>query len=226
MSAQAERIQTGRLREDPVSKLLLQFSFPAIMAMPVPALYNMVDRIFIGNYPPTGANGLAAIAVSFPFLLVLLAFGLLIGVGGARLIRRVKKTVLLAAAAATVWSLFSFVFTTFFPEPVIRLFTREEALIRFGSKALRIVFVTIPIVGFQIVISNYFQAVGKPMKAVFLTLSRQILTLIPAIIGFGALWGVEGILWTFPFSEVIAATLSAVAIAFEWQRLDRLEKKF
>lgn len=462
MSARAEKIQTGRLREESVSKLLLQFSFPAIMAMLVLALYNMVDRIFIGNYPPTGANGLAAIAVSFPFLLVLLAFGLLIGVGGAtlyslrmgerkheeaertlgnasfaaltvavlyvavtwiftepllrlcgadttvmpyavdymkiiipfsffqfqafvynnmmradgsptiamavmlagavtniildpvfifgfgwgmegaawatvigqvltavlgfvyfrssrcthklqlkkmfphaailkriallgtpqfflqlaggvtllvlntmllkygriseygstipisamgivmsvqslmvmpvqgitqgaqpiigynfgaRLVRRVKKTVLLAAATATVWSLFSFVFTTFFPEPVIRLFTQEEPLIRFGSKALRIVFVTIPIVGFQIVISNYFQAVGKPMKAVFLTLSRQILTLIPAIIAFGALWGVEGVLWAFPFSEVIAATLSAVAIAFEWRRLDRFEKK-
>ena len=56
MSAQAERIQTGRLREDPVSKLLLQFSFPAIMAMPVLALYNMVDRIFIGNYPPTAVR--------------------------------------------------------------------------------------------------------------------------------------------------------------------------
>lgn len=143
---------------------------------------------------------------------------------GARLIRRVKKTVLLAAAAATVWSILSFVMTTFFPEPVIRLFTQEEPLIRFGSKALRIVFVTIPIVGFQIVISNYFQAVGKPMKAVFLTLSRQILALIPAIICFGALWGVEGILWAFPFSEIIAATLSAVAITFEWKRLDRFEK--
>ena len=85
MNIPAEKQQTLRLRESPISQLLFRFSFPAIMAMPVPALYNMVDRIFIGNYPPTEANGLAAIAVSFPFLLVLLAFGLLIGVGGATL---------------------------------------------------------------------------------------------------------------------------------------------
>lgn len=56
MNIPAEKQQTLRLRESPISQLLFRFSFPAIMAMPVPALYNMVDRIFIGNYPPTAVR--------------------------------------------------------------------------------------------------------------------------------------------------------------------------
>lgn len=56
MNIPAEKQQTLRLRESPISQLLFRFSFPAIMAMLVLALYNMVDRIFIGNYPPDGSQ--------------------------------------------------------------------------------------------------------------------------------------------------------------------------
>src|SRR5690625_1067407 len=68
-----------------ISSLLLEFSIPAMVGMLVNAIYNVVDRIFIGNAPHLGATGLAAASITFPITLILLSFGLLIGVGGATL---------------------------------------------------------------------------------------------------------------------------------------------
>ena len=71
------------LGEEKISKLLIKFSVPAIVGMMVNALYNIVDRIFIGNSPELGANGLAGITIGFPIMIILLSLGLLFGVGGA-----------------------------------------------------------------------------------------------------------------------------------------------
>ncbi|NBK24563.1 MAG: MATE family efflux transporter, partial [Spirochaetia bacterium] len=61
------------LGEKKISKLLIQFSVPAIVGMLVNALYNIVDRIFIGNKADLGAYGIAAITVSFPIMIILMA---------------------------------------------------------------------------------------------------------------------------------------------------------
>ncbi|MDD4218795.1 MAG: MATE family efflux transporter, partial [Sphaerochaetaceae bacterium] len=73
------------LGEKKISKLLIQFSVPAIVGMMANALYNIVDRIFIGNKAGLGATGIAAITVSFPIMIILIALGLLFGIGGATL---------------------------------------------------------------------------------------------------------------------------------------------
>lgn len=74
---------TNPLGEEKVSKLLLKFSLPAIVGMMVNALYNVVDRIFIGNSPDLGTNGIAGITIGFPIMIISLAIGILFGVGGA-----------------------------------------------------------------------------------------------------------------------------------------------
>lgn len=68
-----------------VSKLLIQFSVPAIVGMMANALYNIVDRIFIGNKADLGAHGIAAITVAFPIMIILIALGVLFGIGGSTL---------------------------------------------------------------------------------------------------------------------------------------------
>lgn len=68
-----------------ISSLLLEFSIPAMIGMMVNAIYNIVDRIFIGNAPHLGAPGLAAASITYPVTLILLSFGLLVGVGAATL---------------------------------------------------------------------------------------------------------------------------------------------
>ena len=63
--------------------LLIEFSVPAIIGMLVNAIYNVVDRMFIGNAPQLGAVGIAGITISYPVTLVLMAISLMVGVGGA-----------------------------------------------------------------------------------------------------------------------------------------------
>ena len=76
---------TNPLGRDRVSKLLIRFSVPAIVGMMVNALYNVVDRIFIGNAKNLGSNGLAGITIGFPIMIILMSMGVLFGVGGATL---------------------------------------------------------------------------------------------------------------------------------------------
>ena len=77
--------KTNPIGVEKISTLLLKFSVPAIIGMMVNALYNIVDRIYIGNAPDLGSNGLAGITVAFPIMIVLIAVGILFGVGGATL---------------------------------------------------------------------------------------------------------------------------------------------
>ncbi len=76
--------RSKQLGEEKVSKLLLKFSIPAIVGMLVNALYNVVDRIFIGN--GVGPLGIAGITIGFPIMLVIMAFAMLIGIGANSLI--------------------------------------------------------------------------------------------------------------------------------------------
>ena len=81
----AEAIHTNPLGTEPIFKLLMRFSIPAIVGMMVNALYNVVDRMYIGNSPSLGANGIAGITIAFPIMIILMAMGVLFGIGGATL---------------------------------------------------------------------------------------------------------------------------------------------
>lgn len=72
-----------RLGTEKISKLLFQFSLPAIIAMIVNSIYNIVDRMFVGNI--VGRSGLAGITICFPIMIMIMAYGMLIGIGGSSL---------------------------------------------------------------------------------------------------------------------------------------------
>ena len=72
-----------RMGNKKILPLLIEFSVPAIIGMLVNAIYNVVDRMFIGNAPQLGAVGIAGITISYPVTLVLMAISLMVGVGGA-----------------------------------------------------------------------------------------------------------------------------------------------
>ena len=71
------------LGQEPIGKLLIKYSVPAIIGMLVNALYNVVDRIFIGNIPGVGSMAIAGLGVTMPIATIILAFGMLVGVGSA-----------------------------------------------------------------------------------------------------------------------------------------------
>jgi len=139
---------------------------------------------------------------------------------GARRFDRVKKTLETTILVATGFTLLGFVVSMAFPTQIIRLFDRDNpALVALGTHAIRIAVAMLPIVGFQIVSSSYFQAVGKPKHAMFLMLSRQVLVLIPAILILPRFFGLDGVWAAMPVADFIASALTGVFLLTELRRL-------
>ncbi|MGI6585885.1 MAG: MATE family efflux transporter [Gracilibacteraceae bacterium] len=129
---------------------------------------------------------------------------------GSRKFNRVKEAVKLAVISATAIVVFGYVITRLFPKQIISIFNRDPELIKFGSYGLISWFLCMPVVGFQIIASNFFQAIGKYRSAMFLTLTRQVIFLIPALIIFPKFWGINGLLHAAPFADFFSALLTGI----------------
>ncbi len=138
---------------------------------------------------------------------------------GAQKYERVKSAVKQAIFAATIIVLAGFIVTRMFPVFLVSIFNRDPELLKFGQHAIFAWFLMLPVVGFQIIASNFFQAIGKSKTAMFLTLTRQVILLIPAIIIFPMVWGLDGLLFAAPFADFLAAALTAY---FFWKVLREL----
>ena len=139
---------------------------------------------------------------------------------GAKKYDRVKKTLQTAILFATSVCVAGFVVVMIFPAQVIGLFNRDDAtLMQLGTRAIRICLIMFPIIGFQIVSSSYFQAVGKPKQALFLGLSRQVLLLIPAILILPHFFGLDGIWAAIPTADFCSSVLTGTWLGFELRHL-------
>lgn len=138
---------------------------------------------------------------------------------GAKQYKRVLETLKLAIIAATAIVTIGFISTRLFPTQLIGTFNKNPELLSFGTYALKTFFLFLPTVGFQIISSTYFQAVGKTKPATFLTLTRQVIVLIPAILILPRFFGLEGILYAGPLSDLISAILTGLWLRHELKLL-------
>lgn len=138
---------------------------------------------------------------------------------GAKKFYRVKKTLFLASIAATTICLFGFTFIEIFSHQIIAIFNSEKELVEIGAHGIRIYLLMLPIIGVQIVITNYFQAVGKAIKAILLSLTRQVLFLIPLIMILPNFFGLDGIWMAGPISDFLSATLAVILLIKEFKYL-------
>lgn len=131
---------------------------------------------------------------------------------------RVKKTYKLALLSSTLILAIAFLIFQFWPEYIIALFGQESDLyMEFALKCFRIYLLACFAIGVSSVTGIFFQAIGRPIPAALLSLSRQIIFLIPAMLIFGALMGVEGVLWAGPFSDGLSAIVSLLTIGLFWK---------
>lgn len=108
----------------------------------------------------------------------------------------------------------------FCPEYIINLFGQESELyMEFAVKCFRVYLLACFLIGVNAVTGIFFQAIGKPAPSALLSLSRQIIFLIPAMLAFGHFLGVEGILWAGPFGDTMAAVASVLTIGLSWKRI-------
>ena len=140
---------------------------------------------------------------------------------GAKKYSRIKETVKLAIISATVIVTLGYLLVRIFPVQMVSLFNREPALLDFGKNAILTWMMFLPVVGFQVVASNFFQAIGRYKTAMFLTLTRQIIFLIPAVLIFSRIWGINGLLHAAPFADALSFILTGVWFYFGIRKLGK-----
>ena len=138
---------------------------------------------------------------------------------GAKNWKRVGKVINISMAYATLLATLVLIFILFFSEQVPSLFSKDVAVNAQTPAALRVVFAALPIIGIQLIGAAYFQAIGKALPALLLTLSRQGLIFIPLLFILSDSYGVKGVWMAFPIADV----LSTIVTAFFLNRAVRKE---
>ena len=136
---------------------------------------------------------------------------------GAQQYHRVNEVLKLAIWGATVVTTFTFLVGELIPELTVSIFTTDEGLISRAAEGFRIAVLVFPIVGFQMVTSNFFQSIGMANKAIFLSLTRQLLFLLPCLIILPTFMGAAGIWWSMPISDTIASIVAAILLYKQFQ---------
>lgn len=135
---------------------------------------------------------------------------------------RVKQTLFICLKAAVIVSIIGFFLMELFPSLVIKMFNASDPqLLAIGKKGLRIFMLGLPLVGFQIIIGNFFQSTGKAGISALISLLRQVIVLIPILLILPTFWGITGVWVSAPISDFIAGVISITFLSREIRRLNK-----
>ena len=141
---------------------------------------------------------------------------------GAGHLQRVKKTLMTGIWVGVGITAIGWIITESIPDTVSALFTVDPTLIAIARRGFRIYFIAYPLVGCQIVIQNFFQSIGHPKYSIFLSLTRQLLFLIPFLLILPQVWGIDGVWASMTSSDVLAFFVSIALLAFAMSRHSKI----
>ncbi|MFA5537136.1 MAG: MATE family efflux transporter [Bacillota bacterium] len=206
--------RTKHLGEAPIPGLLIKFSLPAIVGMVVNALYNVVDRIFIGH--GVGDIGIAGITVGFPMSIIMMAFGMLIGIGATSLIsirigeQKHEEAEAIMANGTLLLILSSLgitVVSLIWLEPLMVLFGANAEIMPYALDYMKIIVSGSLLMGIGFGMNNFIRAEGNPKIAMYtMLIGAAVNTILDPIFIFGFGWGMKGAAW----ATVIAQGVSSV----------------
>lgn len=144
---------------------------------------------------------------------------------GAQKYDRVKDAYKKAVFAATAISIVAFLCFQLFPRQIIGIFgSGSEEYLHFAERYFRIFLFFTFLNGIQPVSSNFFTSIGAPKKGIFLSLTRQIIFLLPLLLIFPYLFGIDGVMYTAPIADLAAASVSIVMVVLEFKIMAELQK--
>lgn len=223
------RLKNMVLRINIVSKIIIS-GLPSLVNQISTSFLSLVLNNRLYHYGGDVAIGGMGAINSLQQLLVLPTIGIshgaqpIIGYNrGAGNYHRIKETLGKAILTATVVALLGFAATRLFPEALIGIFGKEKEFLNFGTMAIGIWMLLLPAIGTQIIGSLYFQAVGRPRTSLFLTLTRQVLVLIPMVLIMSQIFGLKGVLYAAPISDSISFLITVSFLMVELKRLNRLK---
>ena len=141
---------------------------------------------------------------------------------GAGLLPRLRRAFWLAVGVSSLICIAGSIFGLAWPGLVARAFTADDFLIGQTVFCLRHCLWAFSVVGFQIIAACFFHSIGAPAKAMFLSLTRQVIFLIPLILWLPGQMGVKGVWLSFPISDLLATAVTAIMIIYQFRQIDRL----
>ena len=191
---------------------------PFLMNATACIIVIFMNRQFLhyGGDMAVGAYGIANTMGMFFFMFVIgITQGMQPIVGynyGARQYDRMMRCLWLAVMAATAVMTVGWLLAICFPRAMARIFTTDATQIALAAEGIRLNMVLFPLIGFQAVVTNFFQCIGRVRISIFLSLSRQLLFLLPLVLFLPTVWGLKGVWYSLPASDGIAALITAVII--------------
>jgi putative MATE family efflux protein len=234
------RFRYFRLQRQFVGNILALGLAPFVLQAAMAFISVLINRqlILLGAATPIGSEG-ALVAIGVVVRIAMFAFFPILGAAiatqplfgynyGAKNYQRVKATFKIAMIWVTAIGVFFWVLIHLFPEQIVYLFGIKDELRDFTVTALKVQVFMMPIIGLQVVATHYFQASGQPLKSMFLSLTRQILYLLPLIyllpmtIGFiiPTLTPLDGLYYAYPVADALSIITCAILMAFELRKLN------
>lgn len=171
------------------------------------------------------AIGAFGIVNRLVFIVVMIVMGLNQGMQpiagynfGARRYDRVNRVLKLTIIYATAVTTFGFLVGMLMPDMVVSIFTSDQELIDLSARGLRIVVMFFPVIGFQMVTANFFQSIGMASKAIFLSLTRQMVVLLPCLLILPRFYGTAGVWYSMPVSDLIASLIAAAMLVWQFRK--------
>jgi Na+-driven multidrug efflux pump len=197
---------------------------PFLMNVTASVIVIIINQSLIkyGSDLTVGAYG---IIMRVAALFVMIVLGLVQGMQpiagynyGAKQYDRVNRVLKLTILLATGVTTFGFLLGQLLPHTVASLFTSDQDLISIAVSGLRIVLMFFPIIGFQMVASNFFQSIGMARKAIFMSLTRQVLFLLPCLLILPSFFGVKGVWLSMPAADLLSGIVAAWLLIAQYRR--------
>lgn len=205
------------LSNEPIGKLLIKYSIPAIIGMLVNSLYNVVDRIFIGNIPNIGYLAITGVGITMPILTIILGLAMLVGIGATSLIsirlgqgkkEEAEKVLGNAVTIAVIMGIILMICGMLFAGELLGAFGGNEQTIPYGKKYIDIFLVGTIFNVSSFVFTSIMRADGSPkMSAACMIIGCVINVILDAVCIFGLNMGIQGAALATIISQVVTAVI-------------------
>lgn len=194
--------ETQKLGTEKIYKLLLKYSIPSIVGMLINAIYNIVDRIFIGQSPDLGSMGIGALTITFPIYVVIMGIALLFGNGGSILFsiylgrkeeEKSKKMLGVSTSLLILSSLIVTIIGIIFLDPILKLFGAEGVLFDYSKQYILVILLGAIFQCIALGLNSFVRADGHPKTSMVTMLLGAIINIIlDPIFIYVFKWGMAG----------------------------------
>lgn len=216
---------TFRLRRDLVRNMLTIGLSPCLMNTAACLVVLIINRSLLA-YSGDLAIGAYSIVNSLAFVFVMITMGInqamqpIAGYNyGAGKYDRVLQVLRISILFASIITTVGFITGEFMSDLCIGIFTNDSELTALARSGMKKTFLVFPLIGFQMVTGNFFQSIGMPGKSILLSLSRQLIILLPCLLILPRFFGLDGVWYSLPVSDAISVILAAVLLMMQMKKL-------